>query len=87
MVLMAFSRIYLGKHFIGDVFGGAVVGLISLGVFEYFLKSPLKNDFFKKESFEFTLRFPNIFFYCFMFVIPIFLVALSLAHYNPLNFI
>ena len=86
MVLMAFSRIYLGKHFIGDVFGGAVVGLISLVVFAYFLKSPLKDDFFKKESFEFALRYPNLFFYCFMFVIPIFLVALSLAHYNPLNF-
>ncbi len=83
---MAFSRIYLGKHFIGDVFGGAVVGLISLVFFEHFLKSSLKEDFFKKESFEFALRYPNLFLYCFMFIIPIFLVALSLVHYNPLNF-
>jgi hypothetical protein len=86
MVLMAFSRVYLGKHFIGDVVGGAIVGLISIVVFEYFLKSSLKQDFFKKESFELAFRRENLFFYCFMFVIPIFLVALSLAHYNPLNF-
>ena len=85
IVLMAFSRVYLGKHFIGDVFGGFIVGLISLGVFKYFLKSPLKRDFFKKESFELVLRRQNLIFYCFMFVIPIILITLSLVRLQPLN--
>jgi len=85
MVLMAFSRVYLGKHFIGDVVGGAIVGLISIVVFAYFLKSSLKQDFFKKESFELAFRRENLFFYCFMFVIPIILVAFSLIGSHPLN--
>jgi len=85
MVLMAFSRVYLGKHFIGDVVGGAIVGLISIVVFEYFLKSSLKQDFFKKESFELAFRRENLFFYCFMFVIPIILVSFSLISSHPLS--
>jgi membrane-associated phospholipid phosphatase len=78
IILMAFSRMYLGRHFLGDVFGGAIVGLISLIAFTSFLKSPLKEDFFKKESFEFAFRYQNLLFYSFMFVIPILLMALSL---------
>ncbi len=74
IVLMAFSRVYLGRHFIGDVCGGAIVGLISLVVFAYFHQSSLKHDFFKKESFELAFRRQNLFFYCFMFVIPMFIV-------------
>jgi len=74
IVLMAFSRIYLGRHFIGDVCGGAIVGLISIVVFAYIHQSSLKHDFFKKESFELAFRRQNLFFYCFMFVIPMFIV-------------
>lgn len=79
IVFMAFSRVYLGRHFIEDVLGGAIVGLIFLGVFTHFLKSPLKDDFFKKESFEFAFRRQNLLFYSFMFVIPIIFIALSLV--------
>ncbi len=79
IVVMAFSRVYLGRHFIEDVLGGAIVGLIFLFVFTYFLKSSLKVDFFKKESFEFTLKRQNLLFYFFMFAIPILLTALSLV--------
>jgi hypothetical protein len=79
IIIMAFSRVYLGRHFIGDVLGGAIVGLIFLFIFMRFLKSSLKDDFFKKESFEFTFKRQNLLFYFFMFVIPILLTALSLV--------
>ncbi len=79
IVIMAFSRMYLGRHFLGDVLGGATIGLIFLIIFDHFLKSPLKDDFFKKENFELTLRRKNLLFYSVMFVIPIVFTALSLV--------
>ncbi len=82
IVIMAFSRVYLGRHFIEDVLGGAIVGLIFLFIFTRFLKSSLKDDFFKRENFEFTLKRQNLLFYFFMFAIPIFLTAISLVSAN-----
>lgn len=79
IVIMAFSRVYLGRHFIMDVLGGAIVGLIFLFIFTHFLKSSIRDDFFKKESFQFTFKRSNLIFYFFMFVLPILLTALSLV--------
>ena len=39
----------------------------------------MKDDFFKKESFELAFRHQNLIFYFFMFVIPIISIALSLV--------
>ena len=82
IVVVALSRVYLGRHFIGDVLGGAILGLIFLIVFTHFLKSSLINDFFKKENFELAFRRQNLIFYCFMLVIPIIFIALSLVDAN-----
>jgi membrane-associated phospholipid phosphatase len=41
ILIMAFSRVYLGRHFIEDVLGGVIVGLIFLFIFTRFLKSSL----------------------------------------------
>jgi membrane-associated phospholipid phosphatase len=79
VAVMAFSRVYLGRHFIADVLGGAILGLIYLIVFSQFLKSPLKDDFFKKESFIIAFKSPNLVFYFFMFIIPLFFAAYSLV--------
>jgi membrane-associated phospholipid phosphatase len=79
VAVMAFSRVYLGRHFIGDVLGGATLGLIFLIAFAHFLKSPLKEDLFKKESFKIAFKSPNLIFYFFMFIIPLFFTAYSLV--------
>lgn len=86
IILMAFSRMYLGRHFLGDVLGGATIGLVSLITFTYFLKSPLKDGFFKKENFEFAFRRQNLLFYSFMFVVPILLTVLSLISADVAGF-
>ncbi|MDD3245646.1 MAG: phosphatase PAP2 family protein [Methanosarcina sp.] len=86
ILLIAFSRMYLGRHFLGDVLGGATLGLIILIVFTRFLKSPLKDDLFKKESFELVFRPRNLFFYSIMFVVPVLLTALSLVSADVAGF-
>jgi membrane-associated phospholipid phosphatase len=82
IVAVAFSRVYLGRHFIGDVLGGVILGLIFLVIFSHILKSSLKEDFFKKESFELAFRRQNLFYYCFMFLIPFIFTALSIVDAN-----
>lgn len=44
--LMAYSRIYLGAHFITDVTGGMIVGIL-LGIFTYILYRYLSRRYFK----------------------------------------
>ena len=87
ILLIAFSRMYLGRHFLGDVLGGATLGLIILIVFTCFLKSPLKDDLFKKESFELVFRQKNLFFYSIMFVIPLLLTTSSLISADVAGFL
>lgn len=79
IVIMAFTRLYLGRHFIADVLGGAFVGLIFLIAFNLFSRSSLKGDLFKKDSYKLAFRKQNLFFYFFMFVVPVILTALSLV--------
>lgn len=86
IVLVALSRIYLGRHFLGDVLGGAILGLIFLIMFTYFINSSLKDDFFKKQSFRFAFKRQTLLFYSFMFVLPVLLTALSLLSFDAAGF-
>ncbi|MFY1110667.1 MAG: phosphatase PAP2 family protein [Methanosarcinaceae archaeon] len=93
ILLMAFTRMYLGRHFLGDVIGGAFLGLLLLLAFSSFLQSPVCKAFFRKESFfpatrspnmlssnmlSLDILFPSILFYTFMFIIPLLLTASAL---------
>lgn len=86
VLLVAFSRMYLGRHFLGDVLGGVIVGLIILIVFTFVLKSSLKDDFFKKENFYLVFRRQNLILYFVMFVVPPVLTALSLISADAAGF-
>jgi membrane-associated phospholipid phosphatase len=87
VLLVALSRMYLGRHFLGDILGGATVGLILLTVFTLVLKSSLKDDFFKKENFDLAFRRQNLILYFFMFVVPPVLTALSLISADVAGFV
>lgn len=43
ILLMALSRMYLGRHFLGDVLGGMVVGVSSVAI-AHFLVKPFSDD-------------------------------------------
>jgi undecaprenyl-diphosphatase len=47
--LVAISRIFVGKHYPGDILGGAIVGLIT-GYLMFRLASYIKNRFIKREN-------------------------------------
>lgn len=86
VLLVALSRMYLGRHFLGDVLGGAIIGLIFLTAFALFLKSSLKDDFFNKENFDLAFRRQNLILYFIMFVVPSVLTALSLISADVAGF-
>ena len=86
VLFVAFSRMYLGRHFLGDLLGGAIVGLIFLTVFTLFLKSSLKDDFFKRENFDLEFRCPNLILYFLLFAVPPVLTALSLISADVAGF-
>lgn len=79
IVLIAFSRVYLGRHFIADVLGGAITGIMALMIFAYLLKRSLKDELFEKKSFSFVFRRQNVLFYSFMIFIPVILTVLSIV--------
>jgi len=79
VITIALSRMYLGRHFLGDVLGGFALGLILLIIFIIFLKSPLKEDFFKQENFKPVLKPKNLVFYIFMFILPALLTGFNLV--------
>jgi membrane-associated phospholipid phosphatase len=77
IVLMALSRMYFGRHFLADVMGGMVVGVVILFVaYQLLTRYQLQERFFQRASFALTVQLPNILFFLFLFVAPL-LVALT----------
>ena len=49
-ILNAYSRIYLGVHYPGDILFGTLVGILS-GVMVYFLFNRIQNNFFRQARY------------------------------------
>lgn len=65
--LMALSRIYLGRHFLGDVLGGIIVAVIGIFI-AYRLLRPLIRSDFRRSDFPSLLPLA-------IFIIPLSLMA------------
>ena len=75
IVSMALSRMYLGRHFLADVVGGAAVGGIILFVFhQLYVRGSLQDQFFERANFALGARFRNIIFFSFMILVPLLLL-------------
>ena len=68
IILMALSRMYLGRHFIGDVMGGVGVGLIAVAITAFLVRPLNTQDDVQESDARRLLRWA-------VFVIPLVVLA------------
>jgi len=77
--LVAFTRLYLGVHFLGDVLGGALLGGLMLFLAWRFIGSDNnRSRFFAAAQSRLTLTLPVILYFLCLFILPLLLVLFSL---------
>jgi membrane-associated phospholipid phosphatase len=78
IVLVALSRMYLGRHFLGDVLGGIAVSVVVLAAACLFLKQwGFEQKLFERTNLEVTSKFYNVLLYTLLLVAPLVLGVLS----------
>jgi len=78
ITLVALSRMYLGRHFLGDVLGGITVGAAVLAIVYLLVdRWGFEHKLFKLASLEFAGKLTNVLLYAFLLVVPLILGILS----------
>lgn len=79
--LIAFSRLYLGVHFLGDVLGGILLGgLMLLLAWRWFAGPENQQRFFATAKLSTGAVLPMILYISFMFILPLLLAVFSLVN-------
>jgi hypothetical protein len=75
--LVAFARLYLGKHFLIDVLGGLVLGIVIIGI-NYFISSNTKIIKTKLNRDRYSINLINI---TYLIVIPSLVLLITKSKY------
>lgn len=79
VALIAFSRLYLGVHFLADVVGGVVLGgLVLFTAWKLIGHDTGRERFFAAAQSHLHTALPGILYYFFLFVLPVLLALFSL---------
>jgi len=79
--LIAFSRMYLGVHFLGDILGGVLLGILMLSFAWLCFGHPEgQRRFFAAAKLSAAAALPLTLYVSFMFILPLLLAVLSLIN-------
>jgi membrane-associated phospholipid phosphatase len=79
VALAAFSRMYLGVHFLADILGGLVLGgLVLVAAWELVGGDAGRERFFAAARSRLGAALPGVLYYFFLFILPTLLALLSL---------
>jgi hypothetical protein len=77
IVLVALSRMYLGRHFLGDVLGGIALSVVVLAACLFLKQWGFEQKLFERTKLEFTSKFYNVLLYTLLLIAPLVLGVLS----------
>jgi membrane-associated phospholipid phosphatase len=79
VALIVFTRLYLGVHFLADVLGGILLGLLVLfAAWKLIIEDTGRERFFAAARSSLNTALPGVLYYFFLFVLPVLLVLYSL---------
>jgi membrane-associated phospholipid phosphatase len=79
VALIAFTRLYLGVHFLADVLGGVVLGgLVLFAAWKLIGRETGRERFFAAARSRLNTALPGVLYYFFLFVLPVLLTLFSL---------